>query len=173
MCARVRVRDVRGIGSFGKPVPPVPAWPRAGLQMSTSTWLRDHLIAAGHLTETGLSRRAKIRACSCKTLILAGLDSDICALEASCDPQPLSALGEALAHLEHRRTFTLRRDGKGWVLDWRDAHHIAGSPATSQPRSDVVREHRCGTPPPAGALTAPSTFPEIAPPPPAHAAPPF
>ncbi len=138
-----------------------------------STWLRDHLIATGHLTETGLTRQAKLRPCTCKNLVLAGLDSDTCALEITCDPEPLSPLGEAIALLEHRRTLDLRRSGRGWILDWRDRHAITAAPAASQTRRDVVREHRCGSPPPADALTAPSTFPEARPSLPANAAPPF
>lgn len=139
-----------------------------------STWLRDHLVAAGQVTETGVARTARIRACDdCRAQVLAGLDSDIAALEAYCDPQPLSRIGEAIALLEGRRTLTLRREGRGWVLDWRDSHEIAGAPATSQPRRDVVREHRCRTPSPADGLIAPSTFPEVAPQSPPNAAAPF
>lgn len=137
------------------------------------SYLLDHLIASGHVTETGLTRRAKIRTCSCRAKILAGLDADIAALEARCDPQPLSPLGEALAILEGRRTYTLRREGRGWVLDWRDAHEITWSPATSRARRDVVRQHRCKTPPPAPELAAASAFPETKPPLPPAAAPPF
>lgn len=140
------------------------------------SWLLDHLIAAGHVTETGLTRRARIRTCrhvKCRDQVLVGLDSDICALEAACDPYPLSRLGEALALVDGRRTLTLRREGPGWVLDWRDAHEITSSPAESRPRRDVVRQHRCGTPRPAGDLLAPTTFPEVHPPEPAGAVPPF
>lgn len=165
------------------------------------TWLRDHLIASGHLTETGVTRRARLRRCGqwhlmstadpspveafamratkrdrvrrrCQQLVLIGLDSDACALEVTCDPTPLSPLGEAMALLEHRRTLTLRKAGAGWVLDWRDAHEITGSPAHTEPRRDVVATHVCGHPIPPG-WAAPSTFPEVTPPPPSTARPPF
>lgn len=137
------------------------------------TWLRDHLIASGHMTETGATRQARIRTCTCRHQVLVGLDSDVAALEATCDPYPLSPLGEALALLEGRRTLTLRREGRGWVLDWRDAHEITSAPAASQARRDVVRQHRCRTTSPAAELLAPSTFPETKPPAPANARPPF
>jgi hypothetical protein len=133
------------------------------------------------MTETGLTRRAHLRPCNgrapdgtrCRELVLAGLDADRTALEAFTDPAPLSALGEALAVVEGRRTYSLRREGGGWVLDGRDHHRIAWSPAGTGSRLDVVRQHVCGTPPAAGPLTAPSTFPEVAPPPLVGAAPPF
>lgn len=139
-------------------------------------WLRDHLIASGHLTETGLARRARLMRCpepDCRDQVLAGLDDDRCALEARTDATPLSALGEALAVVEGRPTYSLRREGPGWVLDRRDHHRIAWAPAGSQPRHDVVRQHRCGTPPPSGQLTTLSSFPEVAPPMSANATPPF
>lgn len=138
-----------------------------------NTWLRDHLVASGHMTETGATRRARIRTCSCKADVLIGLDSDVAALEVTCDPCPLSRLGEALALLDGRRTLTLRREGRGWVLDWRDAHEITSAPAASQQRRDVVRQHRCRTGQPTGDLLAPSSFPEVHPPAPAGAVPPF
>lgn len=150
----------------------------------SATWLRDHLVASGHMTETGLTRRARLRPCPghiktpvdrrrCPALVLAGLDDDKCALEARADPTPLSPLGEALAVVEGRITYTLRREGPGWVLDSRDHHAIDHAPAGSRPRHDVVRQHRCGTPPPEGPLATSSSFPETAPQPPAGATPPF
>src|SRR5436190_12749182 len=84
---------------------------------SPNAWLVGHLVAAGHLTETGISRRARIRACRCRQLILTGLDDHACAIEAKCDPYPLTPLGEALALVEHRHTWTLRREGSRYVLD--------------------------------------------------------
>lgn len=88
-----------------------------------SRWLLDHLIAGGHLTETGLGRAARIRTCSCGAPTLSGLDADICALEAHADPDPLTPLGEALAHVEGRRT---------WALDIRDHTHINRPPRRHQ-----------------------------------------
>lgn len=147
------------------------------------SWLLDHLIASGHVTETGLTRRAKIRTCGqirrdagvrrkCLDRVLVGLDSDVCAFEVACDPQPLSRLGEALALVDGRRTLTLRREGGGWVLDGRDAHQISWAPAGERPRQDVVAIHRCGSPIPAAWSTT-TTFPEATPSLPANATPPF
>lgn len=124
-------------------------------------WLTDHLIRTGHLTETGVGRGAKIRTCDrCQARVLAGLDADRCAFEVHADPVPLSALGEALAQLEGRRTVALHRAGGRWELDTRDSHDIAARPAGATPREDVLRVHRCGDPDPPAPLIADSRFPE-------------
>lgn len=142
--------------------------------MSSSTWLRDHLIRAGHMTEKGLTRRAKIRHCArCGLALLTGLDAEMCALEAACDPSPLSPLGEALALVEGRRTWALHSEGGRWVLDRRDEDEIASEPAASHLRQDVLRQHRCESGAPTGQLTAPTTFPETTPPQPPNSPPPF
>lgn len=136
--------------------------------------LFEHLVRSGHLTESGLSRRARLRPCpTCPHTVLAGLDDVICAVEVAADPLPLSELGEAVVLLQGRRTFHLRREGGGWVLDPRDRHDIAAKPASTQKRTDVLAEHRCSLGPPAPALRARSTFPETRPRPPADAVPPF
>ena len=140
------------------------------------TWLRDHLIRTGHITETGVTRAAKIRGCPmrCGSFVLVGLDdAHQCALEARADPIPVSALGEALALVEGRRTWSLHREAGRWVLDPRDDHHIAGYPAGTRLREDVLREHRCGIGVPTGALAAASTHPDTRPPLPAGAEPGF
>lgn len=121
-------------------------------------WLLAHLQTAGHLTANGIGRRARPRTCRCGNQILAGLDDDTAALEAHADPWPLTALGEALAHIEGRHAWALHHHGGRYVLDWRDASRITHQPAGSRTRMDVLREHRCGTPPPVGQLIAPSSF---------------
>ena len=149
------------------------ATPNHGRRPTTS-WLLDHLIRAGHVTETGATRRARIRTCpSCHEPILIGLDADSCAIEAHVDPTPLTALGEALAVVEGRWTWALRREGTRYVLDPRDHHDIAWAPAATVARTDVLRAHRCHTDPATGALTAPTSFAEAAPALPADATPPF
>lgn len=110
-----------------------------------SRWLLGHLVAAGHLTESGLSRRARIRTCSCGQAVLAGLDDEILAFEVQVDPVPVSPIGEALALIEGRRTFSLAREGGRYVLDPRTAADILHHPAGTHPRRDVLRAHRCGT----------------------------
>lgn len=142
--------------------------------MTTPTWLLDHLIRAGHVTETGATRKAKIRRCQkCRAHVLVGLDADMCALEVEADPTPLSALGEALALVEGRRTLALYRDRGRFVLDPRRTEDITGDPAGSNSREDALREHRCSTfltdP-----LTAPSAFAVVWQPPlPTNAVPTF
>lgn len=128
------------------------------------TWLRDHLIRSGHMTEDGVTRKARIRTCpTCHHQILVGLDDVQCALEVHADPMPLSPVGEAVALLSNRRTVNLRREGGGWVIDRRDDHDIAATPAGTATRTDVLGQHHCATGPPPPALRAPSSFPETKP----------
>lgn len=130
----------------------------------TPKWLVNHLVATGHLTETGATRRARIRPCpNCHDLILVALDGDRCAFEAHVDPDPLTALGEALAVIDNRHTWTLRRSGDGYVLDPRDATSIAYRPAGTEPRADILRQHRCHTAPVPAQLAAPTSFAEAHP----------
>lgn len=150
------------------PTPPI------AISTSPRNWLTDHLIRTGHLTETGLSRRARIRICpTCHQPTLAALDDDTCAFETHCDPHPLNPLGEALALVEGRRTLALHRTAGHWELDRRDHRHITDDPASHRHREDVLRQHRCHTPPIPNDHTAPSRFPETNPPLPPGAAPPF
>lgn len=138
-----------------------------------SHWLLGHLVAAGHLTESGLSRRARIRYCeSCKAAVLAGLDDDECAIEVAVDPVPLNPLGEALAAVEGRRTYRLRSEGGRYVLDPRTARGITRRPAGSTPRADVLRAHRCGSEVPEELATA-TAFAEARPALPPNARPDF
>lgn len=123
--------------------------------------LLDHLIRQGHLTESGLTRRARIRTCDCRQPVLVGLDDDVCALDAITDPVPLTPLGEALARIEGRWTWSLRRSGHGFVLDRRDPLEILGRPAGTQTRTDVLRQHRCDTRDLADPETTTTSFAEI------------
>lgn len=108
--------------------------------------LERHLINAGHLTTEGIGRRAKPRRCRrCGSPTLVGLDADRCALRADVDPQPLTAIGEALAQLEGRRTYALVNDGHRLVLNYRDAGRIAHRPAAGPGRYDVMPTHVCGS----------------------------
>lgn len=129
--------------------------------MSHPTWLLEHLIRAGHITERGISRKARVRTCErCGRVALVGLDADVCAFEVAADPLPLSRLGEALALVEGRRTFALVRTHRGYELDARDASAILGRPAGATKRQDVLAEHRCSAPGPGPALLAETAFPE-------------
>lgn len=113
------------------------------------TWLKDHLIAAGHMTETGATRRARVRACTCGADIIVGLDGDRLAFEARVDPYPLSGFGEVLALLEGRYTWAAHAEAGRYVLEPRDSHAISARPA-GECREDVMRQHRCHSPEPAG-----------------------
>lgn len=138
-------------------------------------WLLQQLVETGRMTETGVTRRARPRRCpTCQTIVIVGLNDDQCAFEIHADPQPLSALGEALALLEGRMTVALAHEGGRWVLHRRDDFQIRGRPAGTTPRWDVLRTHTCHTPTPTGPTTAASTHPSTTREPlPANAPPPF
>lgn len=120
-----------------------------------------HLIRAGHLTESGLSRRARPRPCPhCCAWTIAGLDADVCALETHVDPSPLTPLGEMLALLDHRPTFELVRAEGRFQLERRHAWRITFAPAGSTPRADVLALHRCDATPISGPALAPTAFAE-------------
>lgn len=113
----------------------------------TTTWarIRDHLERTGRMVN-GTTRRARATTCpSCAAKILDGLDADICAMVATTDPTPLTALGEVLALLDGRCTYTLLRDAGRLVLDSRPDYRIAAMPAGTG-TFDVLPEHRCGRP---------------------------
>lgn len=138
-----------------------------------STWLLGHLQRAGHVTETGASRRAKVKKCRCGQAIIVGLSDEVCAWEARVDGVPLSPLGEALARVEGRWTYQLTKGGDRFVLDWRDASKIVFWPAGTKDRCDVLREHRCHSSLLAVELTRPTSFSEAAPSLPSGSQPPF
>lgn len=110
-------------------------------------WLIEQLIRSGTLTETGLSRRARPRPCArCHTWTVCGLDADTLALEAHCDPQPLTPLGEVIALATGRRTLELVRTRGRLELEQRWADHIESRLAGNTPGADVLATHRCGQP---------------------------
>lgn len=94
--------------------------------------------------DTGATRSAKARPCEgCRRPVIRGLDDDWTALTVACDPEPLSAFGEAAAVLAGRKTFTLALRGGRYELDRRDEWRMRGDPAGTG-RIDVLMEHKCG-----------------------------
>jgi len=127
-------------------------------------WLRQHLYSLGIIDERGIGRRAHPRTCrTCKATILTGLDDDRCALTVEVDPIPLTPVGEAIAQVEGRRTYWLHRDGGRLVLDLREASQIRAWPAGTRLGQDILRQHRCWTPPVAAPLEAPTQHPSARP----------
>lgn len=105
-------------------------------------WLAKHLEDAGKLGPDRIGRAARAHRCkACGQLILTGLDNDMCASIANADPTPVSPLGEALALIGGRRTYTLHQTTDRLELQIRDRWQIAGSPAGT--RYDVLPEHTC------------------------------
>lgn len=111
-------------------------------------WERVHARrrAEGFEDESGYSRRARAGRCDkCRAPIMAGLDGDLLAFTARCDPWPVDAQGELLALLTGRRTYRLRWSGR-YELDPRTVIEIRGASTSDV---EVLVEHRCGQPIPA------------------------
>lgn len=125
-----------------------------------TSWLWDHLVRSGYVSEGGSTRRARLKTCpaGCKSWVLTGLTGVICAVDARVDPEPLSELGEALALLEGRSTVALHHEGGQYVLNLRGHDDIRARPAGTAEREDVLRQHRCRTALPSGALVAATSF---------------
>ena len=93
-----------------------------------------------------MTRNVTARTCSgCGAKVLHGDDADVCGIPTTVDSQPVDNVGEFLAVVTGRRTYTLRptrsRGSHGRELDERTAAAIkAGA------RHPVVAEHRCGQP---------------------------
>lgn len=118
-------------------------------------WIIDRLIRTGAITETGLSRRARPRPCpTCKTWTITGLDADVMAFEATCDPAPLTPLGEVAALMAGRRTLGLVQRSGRYELEQRWAEHIDAD----RHRLDVLASHTCGQPITGEALVQSSAF---------------
>ena len=115
--------------------------------MTLAPWLQAHLIAKGVMSQSGLTRRAKIHTHRCGLPCLAGYDNDWAAMDAWCELQAINAQGEAEALLEGRATYNYSIIGQQIYPRWH--WHIAGEPAGTMPRIRVLVEHRCDTPIPA------------------------
>lgn len=122
----------------------------------------------------GITRRAHPHRChKCGAWTVRGLDADVAATDAICDPIPLSPLGEALAYLRpaqrsQLQTYALVHNSR-YELERRDAAIIADKPAGS-PRQDVLRSHVCNDRPLSEPETLPSAF-TVAQPCPCHPSP--
>lgn len=112
----------------------------------SATWerVKESLVAAGLMDERGNSRRACARACQrCGAKTVVGYDADRVAILAVADPTPLTAIGEVLAIVAGRQTWTLEDRGR-LELNYRDAWRIRAHPAEERPSAVVLAEHRCG-----------------------------
>jgi hypothetical protein len=99
------------------------------------TWLASRL---GAPTRRGVTAE---RCQDCKATVLTGWDDDIAATRVSVDPTPLTPMGEAIALLGGRNSYSLRSRKSGLALWRRDHWQIAGERSL---RIDVVATHKCG-----------------------------
>lgn len=98
---------------------------------------------------------------SCRAAVLSGPDGEVAALLVTVDPVPLGVYGEALAQLDGRSTYELRRHGEHHRLtrrdQWQIGERVGPTAARSgRPPADVLAEHRCGAP---ALPSVPSAFP--------------
>lgn len=107
-------------------------------------WLQHHLERIGAWNADGVTRTVRARRCpSCGAMTLRGLDDIRCAGAATTDGDPLTTLGEAVALLAGRTTYTLRRTAGRLELDHRHQWAVAAHPPGAG-EYDVVAEHVCG-----------------------------
>src|SRR5262245_8937193 len=110
------------------------------------SWLQRLLEATGRVNTDGVSRRARATFCrSCGAGILLGLDAPMAGVAVAVDPTPISALGEALALLDSRTTYSLHWSDH-YELHRRDQYSIAAKPAGTN-AYDILAEHKCGSAP--------------------------
>lgn len=88
------------------------------------------------------SRGATLRLCPrCKTPVIVGLDDNRAAINAWCDPTPITELGEAFALVQGRSTYDLT-NGDGRKELW---HRYAWNIRAAR-RHPVLAAHRCNSP---------------------------
>ena len=89
-------------------------------------------------------RAAKAEFCGrCGRSVMVGLNARFGGFEIEADPQPLTAVGEAVALMAGRATVSLAWVGDHYEIDSRDHFRIRGSPAGTN-RLDVLVVHDCG-----------------------------
>lgn len=93
-------------------------------------------------SQGGILRAASISVCQkCGAPILAGLDSDRCAIHAKVDITPVDELGETVALMQGRYTYDLIGNWQRKELEYRYSWNI-----NAPRRYPVLVEHRCGEP---------------------------
>ena len=126
-------------------------------------WLKNQLIQTGRMSETGLTRNARIHTCPrCKTPTIAGYDADRAALDVWCDTTELNPTHELEALLSGRETYTLTPSSShNHKLNRRDQFNV-----TQTPKHPLLATHLCHDPIPAAweQPANPNNTPKSAPP---------
>jgi hypothetical protein len=107
-------------------------------------WLRDWLVRSKIIRQDGISQRVRTVTCEgCKRLVLRALDGDVAAMAVTLDVGEVDRIGELLALMQDRRTYSLYplndRKAYSYQIIQRTAAHI-GRMNDNHP---VVVEHRC------------------------------
>lgn len=106
-------------------------------------WLQRQLEAKGRWNSDGISRGIHAGRCrTCTAPVVRGLDADVAGLPVTCDPQPVDSLGEAIALVGGRGTYTLALIAGRWQVSHRDQWRIAARRA-----DHVLASHQCDSPP--------------------------
>jgi hypothetical protein len=116
------------------------------------------------LPDGGRAHAALRRCPDCRAQVLTGPDSDFAAITVRLDPTPLSPLGEALALTLGRGAWRIAANAGRLLIDRRSPWAVAGDPAGTLLRADVLTAHTCGNPWPSGfadtaGLSAPTRLP--------------
>lgn len=87
-------------------------------------------------------RAATLRLCPrCKAPVITGLDADRAAINATCDPTPITPLGEAYALVQGRSTYCFADDNGRKIL-WHRYHWNIKAAR----RWPVLATHKCHSP---------------------------
>lgn len=100
---------------------------------------------AAHLDSRN-PRGVRAKWCQCGQPVIRGLNDDDAAWVVTCDPGPLTPLGEAIARIQGRGTFELRRVNGTYQLLRRDRLTIRSRPPGERiwcGNIDVIAEHAC------------------------------
>lgn len=98
----------------------------------------------------GVHRAAHSGHCRhCDAHVFAGLDAEKCALSVLVDSAPLSAVGEVLALMTGRETYSLTWFGSRgrYEIERRDQYNIESQAPGTNVNIDIVAGHQCDSPP--------------------------
>lgn len=142
----------------GHPMSP-PTLSPADQRKQDALWRRIEAITG---TGDGTTANGRVIRCGrCRRVCIRGLDAAVAARDVRLDPSPLSVLGEAVAVVTGRESWsvTLRAQTR-LEINPRYSWEIAARPAGELESGDVLTRHVCASPWPSdGPLTGPTRIP--------------